>query len=123
MSQASKDPPSDPDATVDALPKGSRRPGLLKVVIGEPEGAAWAVGESVVLGSAPAEDDTTLSVHGPDIAQKHARISRGVAGAFLLEDLGSTGGTYVNEVKVTRRTLMLGDKIRLGPSVVLEFTF
>lgn len=86
-------------------------------------GAACVVGDSILLGSAPAENDTTLSVTGPDVAHQHARITRGAAGAFLLEDLGTVGGTYVNEIKVTRRTLMLGDKIRLGPSVILEFTF
>jgi hypothetical protein len=123
MSQASKDRPSDPDATVDALPRAARRPGLLKLIVGEPAGAAWAVGDYVLLGSAPAENDTTFSVRGPDVGQQHARISRAGAGAFVLEDLGTVGGTYVNEVKVTRRTLMLGDKIRLGPSVILEFTF
>ncbi len=96
---------------------------MLKLIVGEPAGAAWAVGESVDLGSAPAENDTTLSVSGPDVAEQHARITRGAAGAFVLEDLGTIGGTYVNEIKVTRRTLMLGDKIRLGPSVILEFTF
>jgi hypothetical protein len=123
MSDESKEGPSDPDATVDALPRGARRPGLLKLIAGEPAGGAWVVGDSLVLGSAPAEESGSTSVRGPDVAQQHARITRGAAGAFVLEDLGAPGGTYVNEVKVTRRTLMLGDKIRLGPSVVLEFTF
>lgn len=123
MSRAKQDRPSDPDATVDALPRGGRRKGLLKVIVGEPAGAAWSVFETVVLGCAPSMDDSTLCVTGPDVAQRHARILRAGAGAFVLEDLGSTGGTYVNEVKVTRRTLMLGDKIRLGSSVILEFTF
>jgi pSer/pThr/pTyr-binding forkhead associated (FHA) protein len=123
MSQTSKDRPSDPDVTVDALPRGARRPGLLKLIVGEPAGAAWSVGDSVTMGSASAENDTTLSVSGPDVAEQHARITRGAAGAFMLEDLGTIGGTYVNDVRVTRRTLMLGDKIRLGPAVVLQFTF
>lgn len=51
----------------------------------------------------------------PDISvsREHARIhSRG--DEFVLEDLGSTNGTYVNGERVERRTLQSGDKMRVG---------
>lgn len=41
----------------------------------------------------------------------------------MLEDLGSASGTFVNEVRVQRRALMLGDRIRLGADWVFDFTF
>ena len=40
--------------------------------------------------------------------------------AHILEDLGSTNGTFVNGERITRRTLTEGDRINTGP-VALEF--
>lgn len=51
----------------------------------------------------------------PDISvsREHARIE-GAGEEFVLEDLGSTNGTYVNGEQVQRRTLRSGDKLRVG---------
>jgi len=40
--------------------------------------------------------------------------------AHILEDLGSTNGTFVNGERITRKTLRDGDRINTGP-VALEF--
>lgn len=40
--------------------------------------------------------------------------------AHILEDLGSTNGTFVNSERITRKTLTDGDRINAGP-VALEF--
>lgn len=68
-----------------------------------------------------AEDLTTIgSVQGatvvladPAVSKKHAAI-RKVDGAFELADLGSTNGVYVNGQKVPKKTLEVGDIIRVG---------
>jgi diguanylate cyclase (GGDEF)-like protein len=51
----------------------------------------------------------------PDISvsREHARIAT-EGDDFVVEDLGSTNGTYVNGRKVTRHVLQAGDKIRVG---------
>lgn len=68
-----------------------------------------------------AEDVTTIgSVSGatvvladPAVSKKHAAI-RKVDGSFELADLGSTNGVYVNGQKVPKKTLEVGDIIRVG---------
>jgi hypothetical protein len=67
------------------------------------------------------EDVTTIgSVSGatvvladPAVSKKHAAI-RKVDTAFELADLGSTNGVYVNGHKVPKKTLEVGDIIRVG---------
>ncbi len=68
-----------------------------------------------------AEDVTTIgSVAGnsvvladPAVSKKHAGI-RKVDGNYELADLGSTNGVYVNGQKVPKKTLDVGDVIRVG---------
>ncbi len=106
--------------TVDELPKNARRHGLLTCTSGVDVGPIEVV-DSVVLGT----DGflATVALTGADVSPLHARVWSTAAGAFLLEDLGSEAGTFVNEVRVQRRTLILGDRIRLGAGLIFEFTF
>ncbi len=56
-----------------------------------------------------------------EISRQHARLSR-TPGGYLLEDLGSTNGTFVNgERLVAPRVLNHGDVIALGENVTLSF--
>lgn len=56
-----------------------------------------------------------------EISRQHARLSR-TPGGYLLEDLGSTNGTFVNgERLVAPRVLNHGDVIGLGENVTLSF--
>jgi pSer/pThr/pTyr-binding forkhead associated (FHA) protein len=51
-------------------------------------------------------------------SERHARVSRDDNG-WVLVDLGSTNGTYLNQVKVTSpRPLAPGDQIGIGKTVV-----
>ena len=52
------------------------------------------------------------------ISQLHAKISER-NGAWVVEDLGSTNGTYLNQRKVTAPTeISAGDRIRVGKTVL-----
>jgi pSer/pThr/pTyr-binding forkhead associated (FHA) protein len=52
------------------------------------------------------------------ISQAHARISQR-NGSWVVEDLGSTNGTYLNQRKLTVPTeLSAGDRIRVGKTVL-----
>lgn len=51
-------------------------------------------------------DDVTVSRH-------HARVLRDAAG-FLIEDLNSLNGTYVNRRRVERHHLSDGDEVQIG---------
>lgn len=106
--------------TVDELPKNARRHGLLTCT-SDAGVAPIEVVDSVVLGAVAGVADVVFAPS--DLSPAHARIWCTAAGAFLLEDLGSGTGTYVNGTRVQRRTLILGDRIRLGAGLVFEFTF
>ena len=42
---------------------------------------------------------------------------------MIVEDMGSTNGTFCNGIKIDRRELADGDKIMVGSSTILKFTY
>ncbi len=63
-----------------------------------------------------------LSLSGSDSSRDHAEIVRD-DGTYLLRDLGSRYGTFVNDEQVTERALQHGDRLRFGFSRGLEVVF
>jgi len=58
-----------------------------------------------------------IIIEKDDVSRKHARISGSAAG-YVIEDLTSSNGTFVNNTQVhTPHLLANGDHVRLGPSV------
>jgi two-component system, cell cycle response regulator len=56
------------------------------------------------------------------ISREHAQVV--IEGSkIFLEDLGSTNGTFCNGLKVDRRELCDGDKILVGSTTILKFTY
>ena len=56
------------------------------------------------------------------ISREHAQVV--IEGnRIFLEDLGSTNGTFCNGLKVDRRELADGDKILVGSTTILKFTY
>lgn len=49
----------------------------------------------------------------PDVSWEHARISRRARG-WVIQDLGSRNGTWVNEQRITESVVYTGDRIRIG---------
>ena len=71
--------------------------------------------DPVTLGRA---DDSTLVLTDDYASSHHARLVPG-EGAWLVEDLGSTNGTYLGAAKVVRPTpVPLGQPIRIGKTVL-----
>ena len=67
-------------------------------------------GEVTTIGSVAG---ATVVLADPAVSRKHAAI-RKVDGNYELADLGSTNGVYVNGHKVPKKTLEIGDIIRVG---------
>jgi len=56
------------------------------------------------------------------ISREHAQVV--IEGSRVyLEDLGSTNGTFCNGIKVDRKELADGDKILVGSTTILKFTY
>jgi hypothetical protein len=104
-----------------AAPAPGSRPGRsaarrLVVTEGALAGTTIGLGEApVTLGRA---DDSTLVLTDDYASSHHARLVPG-DGAWLVEDLGSTNGTYLGAAKVVRPTpVPLGQQIRIGKTVL-----
>jgi chromosome segregation ATPase len=79
-------------------------------------GILHLLGRRTTIGRTP---DNDLRIDADFISRHHAVVLR--AGATtIVEDLNSTNGTYVNGVRVVRRTLKDGDLVTLGKT---EFRF
>jgi diguanylate cyclase (GGDEF)-like protein len=77
------------------------------------------VRDSVVLGRDP-ECDGILRDDG--ISRKHAEVVRDKTGDFVVRDLGSTNGIFVDGERVAQHRLRDGDKVLLGRRTVLKFS-
>ncbi len=58
-----------------------------------------------------------VTLASPDASRRHAEIVAVPAG-YLLRDLGSTNGTFVNGQRVDERTLAGGDRIEIGNELI-----
>ncbi len=57
----------------------------------------------------------TLKIGNASVSRRHAIIER-EGDRFIIADLGSRNGTFVNDVPVRRRELQHGDRVRIGDS-------
>jgi pSer/pThr/pTyr-binding forkhead associated (FHA) protein len=106
------------DASAAAAPAGAGSPSTGSLVVHPPEGGkprAVRLEGNMTVGRAPECD---LRVDDTYASQQHARVfSRN--GAWYVEDLGSTNGTFVNEQRLAAPAqLTPGDKIRIGTTVL-----
>lgn len=65
---------------------------------------------------------TDVRINDEGISRTHALVEAD-GGHYYLSDAGSTNGTYANGDKVDRHPLEEGDKIQIGASSVLKFTY
>ena len=61
-----------------------------------------------------------VSLDGAEISRRHAEIVK-QGDSYILRDVGSHGGTFVNDESVIEHTLRHGDQIRIGRYPDLQF--
>ena len=85
------------------------------VVQGDKKGSTINLNEEVLIGRG---DKCSLVLDDTYVSTVHARIfAKG--DAYMLEDLGSTNGTYLNRRRVTSPTeLHRGDQVKIGKTVM-----
>lgn len=92
----------------------------LIVLAGSNVGEMYRVeGAELVIGRAAG---TTIRLNDDGISRRHARLTQ-VDGQVLIEDLNSSNGTLVNGEPIKQIALRDGDKIRLGSTTILKFTY
>jgi len=116
-----------PRSTTPAASRGSRRaakrqrtespvgPRLLILEPADQRGRAFPLGAEVTVGRAAGCQITLDDTYASQI---HARVFQR-DGQYLVEDLGSTNGTYLNRHKVAGPMVVhTGDKVQIGNTVM-----
>ncbi|MGW3262917.1 FHA domain-containing protein FhaB/FipA [Streptomyces sp. NPDC001056] len=97
--------------------RGRNAPGKLVVTEGTLTGTTVALqGQTITLGRA---HDSTIVLDDDYASSRHARIYPDRDGQWIVEDLGSTNGTYLDRSRLTTPTpIPLGAPIRIGKTVI-----
>ena len=91
-----------------------------RLVVDRAAGHEHGVAYDLIDGATLGRGDVEIQLDDPFASSRHARISR-QGRTLVIEDLGSTNGTYLNDEPLTGpRPLHEGDQIRIGDS---EFTY
>ena len=62
-----------------------------------------------------------IIVNDPHVSRQHAQLNQKEEG-WILEDLNSTNGTFVNGVQIVKKYVTLTDTIKLGDNYVLDIS-
>jgi FHA domain len=95
-------------------PKG-KRGSVGRLVVKVRSGSAFPLADEITIGRA-----ATCTIGMPDdtfVSQLHARVFRD-ASSTIIEDLGSTNGTYLNGKRVTgAERITKGDRVQIGSTL------
>jgi pSer/pThr/pTyr-binding forkhead associated (FHA) protein len=79
-------------------------------LVSEDRSQQYAAGPTATIGRLP---DNTVVIDSPAVSGHHACVFNTDAG-YVVEDLQSTNGTFVNGVRVSRQPLHHGDVVKIG---------
>ena len=75
-------------------------------------------GDQLIIGRDAA---TSVAISDAEVSRKHARLNF-QGGKYVIEDLGSTNGTFVNGQRLSGATVLKsGDVVSLGEQIVLMY--
>jgi len=95
--------------------RSKRAPRKLSVVEGPLKGKSYELGDDLTVGRA---EKCHIVVDDTYISQVHARFFAD-GETFVVEDLGSTNGTYLNRRRITSPAeLSRGDRVKIGKTVL-----
>ncbi len=90
----------------------------LLVISGSTAGDYYLLGrETVVLGR---DEASPIQIVDEAVSRRHLRITAGRDQSYVIEDLDSANGTYVNDRQIgTAQPLQDGDVVRLGSTELM----
>ena len=116
---------TDSTATKPAVPPESdkeqkRNLAYLVVLAGVSAGEMFKLQEDkTIVGRGPT---VSIRLNDEGVSREHCQFMRD-GEKIILVDLGSTNGTFCNGIRVDRRELTDGDKIMVGSTTILKFTY
>lgn len=109
-------PISMPDQNSASQPKRSAQVAILKILRGGQIQALYKLqGKEVSIGRSP---ECSIFLNDMTVSRRHAKISRLESG-YVIEDLNSYNGVWVNNKNIERMLLVQGDLIQIGSFVLL----
>src|SRR5882672_7084641 len=125
MDNGSGGPSKDQTHTKPATPIESdkeqkRNLAYLVVLAGVSAGEMFKLhNEKTIIGRGP---KVAVRLNDEGVSREHCQLVR-EGDKVVLEDLGSTNGTFCNGIRVDKRELSDGDKIMVGSTTILKFTY
>jgi len=104
---------------LNAPPRDKATKAYVIVIAGPRVGEMFKLGEAGFIGRG---DEADIRILDTEISRKHARFYREGENIWL-EDQGSTNGTLVNGEPLKLRLLQDGDKIQVGTTTILKFSY
>jgi pSer/pThr/pTyr-binding forkhead associated (FHA) protein len=108
LSEVESQAQEQPVSGVEALPEGAA---LLVVKRGPNAGSRFLLDRSTT--SAGRHPDSDIFLDDVTVSRRHAEF-RNDAGEFIVVDVGSLNGTYVNREPVDTAVLVNGDEVQIG---------
>ncbi|MDX6318419.1 MAG: hypothetical protein QOD35_1819 [Nocardioidaceae bacterium] len=103
------------EAAVEALPSGSA---LLVVLRGSSAGSRFLLDTDEV--SAGRHPDSEIFLDDVTVSRRHA-VFRRTSDGYLVADVGSLNGTYVNRDRIDEVLLSSGDEVQIGKYRLVYF--
>ncbi|MDQ7780259.1 MAG: FHA domain-containing protein [Planctomycetota bacterium] len=89
---------------------------IIKVKMGTEKGRIYEISEKPLTMGRDASESIQIMDHG--VSRQHAEVFK-IGEMYFIRDLGSTNGTFVNDVKINEELLRAGDQIRIGSTVLV----
>ncbi len=105
------------EAPAESLPAGSA---LLVVKRGPNAGSRFLLDKDVTTAGRHPESDIFLD--DVTVSRRHAEFRRTEPGRFLVRDVGSLNGTYLNRERIDESPLAGGDEVQIGKFRLVFFT-
>jgi pSer/pThr/pTyr-binding forkhead associated (FHA) protein len=96
-------------ATLVEIPHGA---GVLVVTRGSNMGTRYLLGEHITRAGRHPESDIFLD--DITVSRRHVEITHVDGGTFIIRDVGSLNGTYVNRERIDEASLLPGDEVQIG---------
>lgn len=90
----------------------------LFVIQGRDQGARFELDDDAAALTIGREAGTQVQLHDTEVSRRHAEV-RFTGGQYVLADLRSSNGTFVNGSRIEQHVLTSGDQVQIGRTILL----